>query len=142
MLRTIPDQHWAPKEVPGLVDNLVGYLSAIPAQFRTAGPATDAIALAKALSSKLPADQAKAITDRLENLDVRVIAIGTVVERMIYDKETIAVQAGERIESSSTGRSSGRRDSCACQHRQLWRRRHEHERLHPDLSRDGAGQRA
>ena len=39
VLRTIPDQHWAPKEVPGLVDNIVGYLSGIPARLRTAGPA-------------------------------------------------------------------------------------------------------
>ena len=98
VLRTIPEQHWAPKEVPGLVDNVVGYLSNIPARFRTAGPATEAIALAKSLSSKLPPAQAKAITDRLENLDVRVIAIGTVVERMIFDKEIIAVQAGKPVE--------------------------------------------
>lgn len=98
VLRTIPDQFWAAKEVPGLVDNVVGYLSGIPANSRTAGPALDAIALAKSLSSKLPADQAKAIADRLENLDVRVIAVGTVVERMIYDKEIIAVQAGKPVE--------------------------------------------
>ena len=98
VLRTIPEQHWATKELPGLVDNLVGYLSGIPARFRTAGPAMDAVALAKSLSAKLPADQAKAIADRLENLDVRVIAIGTVVERMIYDKEIIIVQAGKPVE--------------------------------------------
>ena len=98
VLRTIPDQHWAPKEVPGLVDNIVGYLSGIPARLRTAGPAMEAVALAKSLSSKLPPAQAKAIADRLENLDVRVIAIGTVVERMIYDKEIIAVQAGKPVE--------------------------------------------
>ncbi len=97
-LRTIPEPHWAAKEVPGLVDNLVGYLSGIPARFRTAGPALDAVALAKSLSTKLTPEQAKAMTDRLENLDVRVIAIGTVVERMIYDKEMIVVQAGKPVE--------------------------------------------
>lgn len=98
VLRTIPEQHWAPKELPGLVDNLVGYVSSIPARLRTAGPAMDAVALAKSLSAKLPAEQAKAIADRLGNLDVRVIAIGTVVERMIYDKEIIIVQAGKPVE--------------------------------------------
>ena len=97
-LRAIPEPHWAAKEVPGLVDNLVGYLSGIPARFRTAGPALDAVALAKSLSTKLTPEQAKAMTDRLENLDVRVIAIGTVVERMIYDKEIIVVQAGKPVE--------------------------------------------
>jgi putative heme-binding domain-containing protein len=34
----------------------------------------------------------------LKNLDVRVIAIGTVAHRMIYDKELVAVQAGKPVE--------------------------------------------
>lgn len=98
VLKTIPEQHWAAKELPGLADNLIGYLSAIPARFRTAGPAVEAVNLAKALAAKLPAEKAKAILDRLENLDVPVIAIGTVEERMIYDKEMIVVQAGRPVE--------------------------------------------
>ena len=98
VLNTIPEPFWAAKELPGLIDNLVGYLSDIPAKFRTAGPAMEAASLARTLSAKLPDDQAKAIADRLANLDVRVIAIGTVVERMIYDKETIVVQAGKPVE--------------------------------------------
>ncbi len=98
VLKTIPEEHWDKKALPGLVDNVVGYLSGIPARFRTAGPAVEAASLAKSLAGKLPAEQAKAIADRLENLDVRVIAIGTVVERMIYDKEMITVQAGKPVE--------------------------------------------
>ena len=42
--------------------------------------------------------EAKATLDRLQNLDVRVIAIGTVTARMIFDKEQIAVQAGKPVE--------------------------------------------
>jgi len=98
VLKTIPAQHWAEKEVPGLADNLIGYLTGIPARLRTTGSAVEAVALAKALSAKLPADRAKALLERLENLDVPVIAIGTVVERMIYDKEMIVVQAGKTVE--------------------------------------------
>jgi putative heme-binding domain-containing protein len=97
-LSAIPPEHWSLKEVPGLVDNLVSHLSGMPARLRTTGPAVEATALAKSLAAKLPADQAKVVAERLENLDVRVIAIGTVVERMIYDKETIVVQAGKPIE--------------------------------------------
>ncbi|MBS0263146.1 MAG: HEAT repeat domain-containing protein [Planctomycetes bacterium] len=97
-LRSVPAEYWSLKEIPGLVDNLVGYLSSVPASFRTSGPAADAFALAKALAAKLPAEQATAITQRLENLDVRVIALGTVIERMIYDKELIVVQAGKPVE--------------------------------------------
>ena len=98
VLCTIPEQDWASQEVPGLVDNIVGYVSGIPASFRTAGSAIEAIAFAKILSNKLAPEQAKAVGERLENLDVRVIAIGTVVERMIYDKETLVVQAGFPVE--------------------------------------------
>ena len=97
-LRGIPQKYWPERDAGPLVDNLVGYLSEIPIQFRTGGPAKDAMALAKSLSSKLPADRAKAILDRLGNLNVRVIAIGTVPHRMIYDKERIAVQAGKPVE--------------------------------------------
>ena len=97
-LRTLPDSSWDPKELPSLVDNLVGYLSSIPAKLRTSGPATETVELVKSLSSRLPADLAKAVSDRLGNLDVRTIAIGTVVERMIYDKERIVLEAGKPVE--------------------------------------------
>lgn len=98
VLRTLPESAWHEKGIDGLVDNLIGYLTEMPAQFRNGGPAQDAVALAKALSTRLPADRAKAVAERLQNLDVRVIAIGTVPERMIYDKEIIVVQAGRPVE--------------------------------------------
>lgn len=97
-LQAIGEKDWDAKEVPALADNLIGYLSGIPARFRTTGSAVEAVNLAKALAAKLPAEKSKGILDRLENLDVPVIALGTVVERMIYDKELIAVQAGKPVE--------------------------------------------
>ncbi len=97
-LSKIDAANWPTKDIPSLVDNLVGYLSEMPARYRTGATATTAIALAKSLSSKLPAAEAKAVENRLGNLDVRVIAIGTVPTRMIYDKEMIVVQAGKPVE--------------------------------------------
>ena len=97
-LRAISNKHWPKEQVRPTIDNLVGYLTEIPARLRTAGPAVDAAALAKSLATTLPVDQAKAIQSRLQNLDVRVIAIGTVPHRMIYDKERIVVQAGKPVE--------------------------------------------
>ncbi|MFN7813564.1 MAG: PVC-type heme-binding CxxCH protein [Planctomycetia bacterium] len=97
-LGTLPDTAWAAQEIPELADNLVGYLSGLPAAARTAPAAAAATKLVRALAGRLPADRAKAITDRLQNLDVRVIAIGTVFERMIFDKETLVVQAGKPVE--------------------------------------------
>jgi putative heme-binding domain-containing protein len=97
-LRAIPEEHWPDKGLGGLIDNIVGYLSAMPDRLRTGGAALDAIALTRSLSKRLPEGAAKSIEERLQNLDVRVIAIGTVRERMIYDKEQIAVQAGKPVE--------------------------------------------
>lgn len=98
VLKSLPESSWNEKEIPGLVDNLIGYLSAIPARSRTSGPALEAVALATSLSKQLPAESATAVQNRLQNLDVRIIAIGTVVERMIFDKSQIAVQAGKPVE--------------------------------------------
>ena len=97
-LSEINASNWPAREVGPLVDNLVGYLSEMPAKFRTGGPATEAMSLARSLASKLSPEQAKAAEDRLQNLDVRVIAIGTVPTRMIYDKELIVVEAGKPVE--------------------------------------------
>ena len=97
-MRSIPDNAWAQKEIQPLIDNLVGYLSQTPAQFRTGGPALDAIAFTEALTKKLPKAKQAAVLERLKNLDVPVIAIGTVPHRMIYDKELIAIQAGKPVE--------------------------------------------
>ena len=97
-LREIPAGDWDKPLIRPLVDNLVGYLSEMPARNRTGPAAMDAVALAKALAKELPPELASAVESRLQNLDVRVIAIGTVPHRMIYDKELIAVQAGKPVE--------------------------------------------
>lgn len=97
-LKAIPEEHWPEKGLSGLTDNLIGYLSAMPARLRTGGAAMDAIALTRSLAKKLPKAAAESIEERLQNLDVRVIAIGTVPERMIYDKEKIVVQVGKPVE--------------------------------------------
>ena len=69
-LRAIPTKNWPVNEVRPLVDNLVGYLSEIPTEFRTGPAATEAMALARVLSGKLSAEEGQAIQDRLTNLDV------------------------------------------------------------------------
>ena len=97
-LNKIPAKSWPTKQIGPLVDNLIGYLSAMPARYRTSGPAVDAVNLTKKLADKLPAKRKAAVLNRLDNLDVRVIAIGTVPHRMIYDKEMIVIEAGKPVE--------------------------------------------
>ncbi len=97
-LQSLPPDACPANLVGSLVDNLIGYLSEMPARDRTGPEARDAISLARALARGLPAKLAGSVEDRLGNLDVRVIAIGTVSHRMIYDKERIVVQAGKPVE--------------------------------------------
>ncbi len=97
-LRQLPETSWDMKELPGLVDNLVGYLSGIPAKNRTSGTAVDTVELIKKLATRLPDTESRQVLDRLQNLDVRTVAIGTVIERMAYDKVRITAQAGKPIE--------------------------------------------
>ena len=97
-LRSIPVQEWPQPAVRAMTDNLVGYLSEMSAALRTGAAATAAIDLSKSLAPLLPEDAGKALLERLNNLDVRVIAVGTVPSRMIYDKEVLVVQAGKPVE--------------------------------------------
>lgn len=97
-ISTIAAEHRAPGAIGPLADNLVAFLSGIPAKYRTSAVAVDATNLAKSLAESMPKEKAAAILRSLENLDVRVIAVGTVSHRMIYDKEVIAVAAGKPVE--------------------------------------------
>ena len=98
VLRGIDAKHWDKKEVRPLVDSLVAHVTQIPARLRTGPAATEAIALTRSLSAALPKEQADAVNARLENLDVRVIAISTVPFRMIYDQTRLVVEAGKPVE--------------------------------------------
>jgi putative heme-binding domain-containing protein len=97
-LRSIPVKEWPQTAVRPMTDNLVGYLSEMPAALRTGAEAAAAIDLSKSLAPLLPEDAGQALLERLNNLDVRVIALGTVPARMIYDKEVLVVQAGKPVE--------------------------------------------
>ncbi|MCH2182936.1 MAG: PA14 domain-containing protein [Mariniblastus sp.] len=97
-LQRVAPKGWNPAEIEPLVDNIVGYLSALPVNQRTSKSAVDAIGLARKLGKTMPKAEQLDLEKRLENLDVRVIAIGTVPHRMIYDKEKIVVEAGKPVE--------------------------------------------
>ncbi len=98
ILKNIPEKHWRKEEVRSLVDNLVAQFTELPAKQRTQTSAQEALNLARKLAKLLPPQQAAEIELRLKNADVRVIAIGTVFERMIYDRDKIVVEAGRPVE--------------------------------------------
>lgn len=89
---------WNSNEIKPLINNIIGYLSSLPINQRTSASANNAMEMARKLGLKLSALDRLDIEKRLKNLDVRVIAIGTIPHRMIYDKEVIVVEAGKPVE--------------------------------------------
>ena len=94
----IDQKHWAKDAIAPLAQALAQYVSEIPAKYRTAKPALQAMQLTDQLASLLPAEQARMYQAKLADLKVNVIRIGTVKARMIFDKERLVVQAGKPVE--------------------------------------------
>ncbi|MGB1931081.1 MAG: PA14 domain-containing protein, partial [Mariniblastus sp.] len=97
-LKQVSADGWDVTQIKPLVNNILGYLSTLPINQRTSAAANNATEMARKLGMKLTASERAEIENRLKNLDVRVIAIGTIPHRMIYDKEIIVVEAGKPVE--------------------------------------------
>ncbi len=94
----LPRSCWNETQMRPTAEALATYVSNIPADLRTTQAALDAMQLTDRLADGLPPDDAQVLQSRIASLKVSVIRIGTVPERMIYDKERLAVQAGKPVE--------------------------------------------
>ncbi len=97
-LQRLPRTAWPKEAAKPLLDVLLGHIRKIPTTERTSVAAMDAMDFADRLTTLLPADEAKKVRAELGELGVRVIRIGTLPERMSYDKDVIAVKAGKPVE--------------------------------------------
>ena len=96
-LAAIPVAKWPAEEAAPLLDTLVGVIKQASSEERSSDAGLAAWQFAENLTTLLPAAEGKARRKVLADLGVRVVKIGTVYERMNYDKETIAVQAGKSV---------------------------------------------
>ena len=97
-MQRIPKQYWPKEDVTPMVELMLKHIRNIPTKERTAPDALDALEFADRLTTLLPFDQAKKARVELGELGVRVIRIGTLPERMAFDKEVIVVQKGKAVE--------------------------------------------
>jgi putative heme-binding domain-containing protein len=97
-LLAIPADRWPKQAVRPLAEGLAAQISKIPAKYRTGRSALEAMKLVDMLAAKLPAEEAREYQAKLAELAIRVTRIGTVPQRMIYDKERLVVQAGKPVE--------------------------------------------
>ncbi len=97
-IQRIPQSAWDKEQAPALLAVVIGHVKKIPVADRTSPAALDALEFADALTTLLPADAAKQARGELAELGVKVVRIGTLPEKMAYDKELIAVKAGKAVE--------------------------------------------
>lgn len=94
----LPKNTWPVEQAKPLLEQTLKILKAIPVNQRTGTSGSLAMELVDSLTMLLPADQARPFRKELMDLGVRVIRIGTLLERMSYDKDVIVVQAGKPVE--------------------------------------------
>ena len=96
-LEKIPVAQWPAAQAPPMLDALLASMRTASVEQRSSDAGLAAWQFAENLTTLLPAAEGKARRAELADLGVRVVRIGTVYERMNYDKETIAVQAGKPV---------------------------------------------
>ncbi len=94
----IPATDWPDDRLGYLGEGIVRFLAETTREQRNAPEAAAIFDLADSLAARLPADRAARLNKRIDELRVPLIEIGTVRERMIYDREMIIVQAGRPVE--------------------------------------------
>ena len=97
-LNQIPSRFWPAEKAAPMSDNVMKLLGTIPPAERSSAGATDAVRMAKSLADLLPVDQANKIRESVNDLNVKVIRLGTKPHRMAFDQERIVVKPNQAIE--------------------------------------------
>jgi putative heme-binding domain-containing protein len=93
----IPLASWPADAAAGLVKPLVEAIRQSSTKERSSDAGLAAWQFAERLTTRLPAEEGRGLRRELGELGVRVVRIGTIYERMAYDRETVAVQAGRPV---------------------------------------------
>jgi putative heme-binding domain-containing protein len=97
-LQRIPRADWPKDQASPMLSAVTSYIATIPVPERTSPEALDALELGHALAALLPAGEARQARAKLSALGVRAVRVGTLFERMSYDKDVIAIRTGEPVE--------------------------------------------
>lgn len=97
-LSTIPVEEWPKEQLGNLAEAAVSYLASREPKDRNSDQAQLALKIAEGVRTRLDDAGRVRFEKRLSEVVVPLITLGTVRERMIYDRETVAVQAGRPVE--------------------------------------------
>jgi len=97
-LGAIPATAWPDEQIGHIAEAAVSYLASREPKDRNSDQAQLALTIANGVRMRLKDAGRDRFEKRLSEVVVPLIRIGTVRERMIFDRETIAVQAGRPVE--------------------------------------------
>ncbi len=97
-LSAIPVEAWPKEQLGNLAEAAVSFLASREPKDRNSDQAQLALKIAEGVRTRLDDAGRVRFEKRLSEVVVPLIALGTVRERMIYDRETVAVQAGRPVE--------------------------------------------
>jgi len=97
-IQRIPRNAWPKDQAPGLVSVLLADIKKLPPAERTSPAALDMLEMTDALAALLPVEECRKLRAELGEIGVRVIRVGTLFERMSFDKDVIVVRAGKPVE--------------------------------------------
>lgn len=97
-MQRLPKANWPKEDAKPLLDAVLTWIRKVPAAERTTPAALDALEFADALTLLLPVEDGRKIRAELGELGVRVVRVGTLPERMSYDRDVIVVRAGKPVE--------------------------------------------
>ncbi len=97
-LDRLPPASWPKEKLPKVAATLLVSIKETNLKFDSQTKFKDKINFVNEVASQLPAEQAGPIFKALEQYSFRTIKIGTLFEKMAFDKEVIVVQAGKPVE--------------------------------------------
>jgi putative heme-binding domain-containing protein len=97
-IRKIDRKSWAAAKARPLINVILSFASALPAERRTSPQVLDALRFGQDLASLLPAEEGARARGMLKNLDVNMIVIRPIRDQMQFDRKLITVEAGKAVE--------------------------------------------
>lgn len=97
-LLRLPKSQWSKSQAGPTAAAVVKVAQATPPERRTSDAFRALVQLGNELASLLPAEEARPVRDALGDLGVRMITLRAVPHKMVYDRETIYVEAGKPVE--------------------------------------------
>jgi len=91
----IPEKDWPAAAVKSLGAQYASVAAETPFAMRDGAAFKQVLTLGEKLAAKLPSAEAKSLRDSLGNLDLQVVRIGTIFEKMKYNKASFSIVSGK-----------------------------------------------